>query len=94
MWSTPAARRRWSNSVKAFAARPGAACYADPFLPTTDDTVEESVLSRAMGWLAVAYRPPDGPARDLDRPEQQGGTADARRIERTEAKGETVIIFI
>jgi NAD(P)H-flavin reductase/ferredoxin len=41
------------DSIKAIAARIGAVCYADPFLPTTDDTVEDSVLTRAMGWLAV-----------------------------------------
>ena len=40
------------NSIKSIAALIGAVCYADPFLPTTDDT-EESVLTRAMGWLAV-----------------------------------------
>jgi 3-phenylpropionate/trans-cinnamate dioxygenase ferredoxin reductase subunit len=41
------------DSIKSIAAHIGAACYADPFLPTTDDTVEESVLTRAMEWLAV-----------------------------------------
>jgi 3-phenylpropionate/trans-cinnamate dioxygenase ferredoxin reductase subunit len=41
------------DSIKSIAAHFGAVCYADPFLPTTDDTVEESVLTRAMGWLAV-----------------------------------------
>ena len=41
------------DSIKSIAAHIGAVCYADPFLPTTDDTVEESVLTRAMGWLAV-----------------------------------------
>jgi 3-phenylpropionate/trans-cinnamate dioxygenase ferredoxin reductase subunit len=40
------------ESVKSIAERFGAACYSDPFLPATDDTVEESVLSRAMGWIA------------------------------------------
>ena len=44
------------NSVKAVAARIGAACYADPFLPTTDDTVEERALTRAMGWLSATSR--------------------------------------
>jgi NAD(P)H-flavin reductase/ferredoxin len=39
------------DSVKAIAARFGASCYADPFVPTNNDTVEESVLTRAMGWL-------------------------------------------
>jgi NAD(P)H-flavin reductase len=41
------------DSIKEIAARSGAACYADPFVPTTNETVEESVLARAMGWLAV-----------------------------------------
>ena len=41
------------DSVKSIAAHIGAACYSDPFLPSTDHTVEESVLARAMGWLAV-----------------------------------------
>ena len=40
------------DSVKSIASHIGAACYADPFLPTTD-TAEASVLARAMGWLAV-----------------------------------------
>ena len=40
------------DSIKSIAARSGAVCYADPFLPTTNDTVEEGVLSRATGWLA------------------------------------------
>lgn len=41
------------EAVKSIAARSGAACYADPFLPTIDDTVEEGVVARAMGWLAL-----------------------------------------
>jgi 3-phenylpropionate/trans-cinnamate dioxygenase ferredoxin reductase subunit len=41
------------DSVKSIAAHIGAACYADPFLPSTDHTVEGGILSRAMGWLAV-----------------------------------------
>ena len=56
------------DSVKSIAARVGAVCYADPFLPTTDDTVEKSVLTRAKGWLAVS-RPMGQPA--LDRPRNQ-----------------------
>jgi NAD(P)H-flavin reductase/ferredoxin len=46
------------EQVKAIAAHVGAVCYADPFLPTTDDTIEDSVLTRAMGWLAVPPRRP------------------------------------
>jgi len=41
------------EAIKEIAACFGAVCYADPFLPTTEDTVAEGVLSRAMGWLAV-----------------------------------------
>jgi 3-phenylpropionate/trans-cinnamate dioxygenase ferredoxin reductase subunit len=41
------------DSIKSIAAHLGAACYADPFVPTTDDTVEESIVTRAMGWRAV-----------------------------------------
>jgi NAD(P)H-flavin reductase/ferredoxin len=44
------------EQVKAIAAHAGAVCHADPFLPTTGDTVEDSVLTRAMGWLAVPPR--------------------------------------
>ena len=48
------------DSVKSIAAHIGAACHADPFLPTTEDT-------RAMGWLAVPIRRRQG-QRALDRP--------------------------
>ena len=41
------------DSIKSIAARTGAVCYADPFVPTTDDAVEESVLTRVIKWLAV-----------------------------------------
>ena len=44
------------DAVKSIAALNGAVCYADPFLPTTDDKVEEGVLTRAMGWLSVPSR--------------------------------------
>jgi hypothetical protein len=64
------------NSVKSFAAVVGAACYADPFLPTTDGTVEENVLSRAMGWLAKPTGRQMGQLGSRS-PRQQGGTADA-----------------
>jgi 3-phenylpropionate/trans-cinnamate dioxygenase ferredoxin reductase subunit len=42
------------DSVKAIAAHYGTVCYADPFLPTTDDT--GGVLTRAMSWLAAPSR--------------------------------------
>jgi len=41
------------DAIKSIAGHVGAVCYADPFLPTTDDTLEGSVLTRAMGWLAL-----------------------------------------
>lgn len=41
------------ESIKSIAARIGAVCYADPFLPTSDDAAEASVLARAVGWLAA-----------------------------------------
>ena len=64
------------DAVKSIAALIGVACYADPFLPTTDDTVEKGVLTRAKGWLSVSPRPPDGPARSRSLT-QPAGTADA-----------------
>lgn len=72
------------DSIKAIAARIGAVCYADPFLPTTDDTIEESVLTRAMGWLTVPTRRETGqlaPNRARNRreqPMQAYGMAEAR----------------
>jgi 3-phenylpropionate/trans-cinnamate dioxygenase ferredoxin reductase subunit len=41
------------DSIKSIAAHVGAVCYADPFLSSTNDSVEESVLARAMDWLVV-----------------------------------------
>jgi 3-phenylpropionate/trans-cinnamate dioxygenase ferredoxin reductase subunit len=42
------------DSVKSIAAHIGAVCYADPFLPTTDGTGQEGILTRARGWLALS----------------------------------------
>jgi NAD(P)H-flavin reductase/ferredoxin len=61
------------NSIKSIAAHVGAVCYADPFLPTTDGMVEESVLTRAMGWLAL-----DRPRRRQKQPMQMYGIDEAR----------------
>jgi 3-phenylpropionate/trans-cinnamate dioxygenase ferredoxin reductase subunit len=61
------------NSVKSIAAGFGAACYADPFLPSTDGPVKEGVLSRAMRWLAF-----DRPRNRRERPMQAYGKAEAR----------------
>jgi 3-phenylpropionate/trans-cinnamate dioxygenase ferredoxin reductase subunit len=43
-------------SIKSIAAHIGAICYADPFLPTSEDTVEKGVLTRAIWWLGVPTR--------------------------------------
>ena len=64
------------DSIKSIAAHIGAICYADPFLPTTDDTVEESVLTRAMQWLAAPSQQADAPARPRS-PPRPAGSADA-----------------
>jgi 3-phenylpropionate/trans-cinnamate dioxygenase ferredoxin reductase subunit len=72
------------ESVKAIAARIGAVCYADPFLPATDDTVEEGVLTRAMGWLSVPTRrrigqlAPDLPGNRREPPMEAHRMAEAR----------------
>jgi NAD(P)H-flavin reductase len=72
------------DSIKSIAARIGAVCYADPFLPTTDDTVEESVLTRAMGWLGVPTSrqigrfASDRPSNRRQQPMQADRMADAR----------------
>jgi NAD(P)H-flavin reductase/ferredoxin len=41
------------DSIKSIAMHIGAVCYADPFLPASNDTVKDSILTRAMGWLAA-----------------------------------------
>lgn len=56
------------ESIKSIAAQAGAACYADPFLPTTDDTIEKGTLTRAMGWLAATSRQVSDLALDRPRP--------------------------
>ncbi len=72
------------DSIKSIAARSGAACYADPFLPTADDTVEDGVLSRAMGWLAALTKRQvdqlalDRPRNRRERPMKAYGMAEAR----------------
>ena len=70
-------------SIKTIAAHIGAVCYADPFLPTTDDMIEEGVLTRAMVWLAATSRQMGLPALDRPRkrreqPMQVYGMAEAR----------------
>lgn len=72
------------DSIKSIAARIGAVCYADPFLPTTDDTIEESVLTRAMGWLTVptwretGQLAPNRARNRREQPMQAYGMAEAR----------------
>jgi 3-phenylpropionate/trans-cinnamate dioxygenase ferredoxin reductase subunit len=41
------------DSIRSIAAHAGAVCYADPFLPAARDPAEDSILTRAMGWLAL-----------------------------------------
>lgn len=54
------------ESVKNIAARVGATCHADPFLPNGDSTSEGGVLTRAMKKLAMPLgRPMRKP--DFDR---------------------------
>jgi 3-phenylpropionate/trans-cinnamate dioxygenase ferredoxin reductase subunit len=56
------------DSVKSIAARVGAVCYADPFLPTTNDTAVKSAVTRVKRWLAVPIRGSMGQtARDRSR---------------------------
>ena len=74
------------DSIKSIAAQADAPCYADPFLPTTDDTVEESVLSRAMGWLAVPARPQMG---EFDLPDEQ--PMQARRMAEARQLGQLAL---
>ena len=64
------------DSIKSIAAHNGVVCYADPFLPATDDTVEESVLNSRHGVARCAHQPAGGPARSRS-PPQPAGTADA-----------------
>lgn len=59
------------DAIKEVAARIGAVCYADPFLPTTDDKVEETVLGRTTKWLSALTRRTAGSA-------QAYGMAEAR----------------
>jgi 3-phenylpropionate/trans-cinnamate dioxygenase ferredoxin reductase subunit len=72
------------DAVKSIAALVGAVCYADPFLPTTDDPNEGSVLTRAMGWLAVPTSPmmgeaaPDRPGSGQEQPMHAYRMAEAK----------------
>ncbi len=67
------------DAIKSIATQHGAVCYADPFIPTKDDVGEESVLTRAMQWLAVPtsrrirQRAPDRPRHQRDQPRQAYG---------------------
>lgn len=40
------------DSIKSIAAHAGATCYADPFISSKDNAIEEGVLTRAIDWLA------------------------------------------
>jgi hypothetical protein len=70
-------------SVKAIAARHGVACYADPFVTAPRDDVEQGILSRAKGWLALPAAGPkqrrlaDRPRERRDMPLQAFATVEA-----------------
>jgi 3-phenylpropionate/trans-cinnamate dioxygenase ferredoxin reductase subunit len=71
------------DSIRSIAARVGAPCYADPFVPTADDMPDRGVLSRAMGWLADTSRQMsrpalNGPRQRRERTVQAPGVAEAR----------------
>lgn len=56
-------------AIKSAAANAGVVCYADPFVPATDDTSPDGMLSRAMGWLALpTARPSRPPVRERHEP--------------------------
>ena len=76
------------DSVKSIAARAGAVCYADPFLPTTDDTVEENALTRARKRLAVFTSRQMGRLA-LDRPGSRRGQQPMRTYKMAEARVRT-----
>ena len=44
------------EAIKSIAAQIGAVCYADPFLPASDDTGKEGLLTRTTWWLGVPTR--------------------------------------
>lgn len=66
------------NSVKSFASRSGAICYADPFLLSGDGggAAENSVVTRAIGWLAIPKRRQTS-HQGVDRSQQLVGLPDA-----------------
>jgi 3-phenylpropionate/trans-cinnamate dioxygenase ferredoxin reductase subunit len=72
------------DSVKAIAGRIGVVCYADPFLATSGDTPEKSVLPRAKRWLSVSSsrqtdrRALDHSRNQLEPPTLTYGMAEAR----------------
>jgi NAD(P)H-flavin reductase len=60
------------DTIRSMAADAGVVCYADPFLPTADDTIEEGILTRAMEWFAAfKSRQMGHPALDLLRHRQE-----------------------
>lgn len=69
------------DSIKSSAALAGAVCYADPFMPTTDDTARQGgVLVRAVEWLAkpVSQIVLDRPRNRSERSSQAYRLAEAR----------------
>jgi 3-phenylpropionate/trans-cinnamate dioxygenase ferredoxin reductase subunit len=74
------------DAVRSIAARAGAVCYADPFLPTTDATVEETIMARAMGWLGVPASRQAGPS-TRDRPRERRRPAQPYRMAEAKVRG-------
>ncbi len=70
--------------VKSIAASAGAVCYADPFLPATDDTEPDNLLTRAIGWLTLpAARPKRQSVRQRQEPPMKAKQgADTREKQR------------
>jgi 3-phenylpropionate/trans-cinnamate dioxygenase ferredoxin reductase subunit len=57
------------EAIQAFAARAGAVCYADPFLPPTEPKTSDGIVARTRGWLTTsAPRQIAPPARALPQP--------------------------
>lgn len=59
------------DAVKSIAGQCGAVCYADPFLPATDDVIEDGALGRVMGWLSETKRQIGSIAFDRKRNQRQ-----------------------
>lgn len=72
------------DSMKSIAAKSGATCFADPFVPSSQSAVEPNVLSRATKWLGTLSGPwteqvvVTHPFNRRRQPVQANGMAEAR----------------